>query len=74
MTKKRSAAPPKLGVVFTAKARIQRIDSDTMKWVTLATCSDTPNAIKAAAAKLNVPMTQLWVVGDVTERKMICDL
>lgn len=64
-----------LGTVWTAQARLQRIDGHT--WQTLGTCIDTPNAIIAKAQELvdqGQPMNQLWVVGDVTERQMLVDM
>jgi hypothetical protein len=65
--------PPKLGTVWAAAAKIQVIDASgkTPRWKTLATCSDTPNAIAAAAKKLRAPGRTLWVVGDVTDRQIL---
>ena len=73
-TKRVSRKPAPLGTIWIAGAKIQRINHDTMKWETLATCSDTPNAIQAAATKLvrkGYKATDLWVVGDVTDRKPV---
>lgn len=67
--------PATIGTVWTATARIQRINGT--KWQTIATCMDTPNAIKTAANSLisaGYRMVDLWVVGDVTGRMMIVDL
>lgn len=67
--------PLALGTVWNARARIQRINGT--HWETLATCMDTPNAIKAEAQKLvskGYQMHLLWVLGDATGRKMIQDL
>jgi len=67
--------PPRLGTVWTAKARIQRINGT--KWQTLATCTDTPNAIQTALRGLQRKghaLGTLWVVGDVTDRRMAQDL
>ena len=70
----------KLGNVWAAKAKIQYmgLDGDKMVWKTLATCTDTPNAIRAAAKKLErrglCLMNQMWVIGDATGRKMVNDL
>lgn len=68
-----------LGNVWAAKARIQRITANgvTYRWETLATCSDTPNAVLMAAERLERqgydPGT-LWAIGQASERKMILDL
>jgi len=70
----------KLGNVWAAKAKIQYMgwDGDKRVWKTLATCMDTPNAIIAAAKKLEKRgvclMNQMWVIGDVTCRKMVNDI
>ena len=69
------AKPMKLGTVWAAKARIQRINGS--KWETLAECQDTPNAIRAEAQKLvakGFAFNTLWVVGAATDRKMVGDL
>lgn len=66
----------KLGTVWVAKAKIQRISED-FKWETLAVCVDTPNEIRKETAKLQdkgYKAGDLWVVGDATERKMVSDL
>lgn len=58
--------PPMIGTVWTAAAKIRMIDESTMKWVTLAVCIDTPNAIKAAivAVKKSKPRATIWVHSD----------
>lgn len=60
--------PPALGTVWAAIARIRYIDDtgDTARWVTVATCIDTPNAIRAAlkAARAAHPDKTLWVRSD----------
>lgn len=68
--------PEKLGNVWTARARIQRITKD-YKWETLAVCMDTPNSILAEARKLQsqgYDWNTLWVRGDATPRKMVNEL
>ena len=66
----RRVKPPKLGTVWVAVAHVQYIDEATMKWVTVRTCSDTPNAIANAVEKsrLAYPGKTLWVRSDVSGR------
>lgn len=62
--------PEKIGTVWTATCRIQYIDEQAAKWVTVGTCIDTPNATKAAlesAAKTH-PGKVLWVNSQVNGR------
>lgn len=71
---------PKLGNIWAAQAKIQYMkpQGDRMVWETLATCSDTPNAIRAAANRIQAKgicgMNMLWVSGQATGRKMVSDL
>ncbi len=65
---------PKLGNVWTANAKIQVIADG--KWKTLATCMDTPKAIRSEVIKLVTKgrkLGELWVVGSATDRKMVLD-
>jgi len=57
------AKPPQLGTVFPYGAKIQFIDEERQKWITVAQCLDTPNAIAEALkkAKLEHPDKTLWV-------------
>ncbi len=59
--------PNPLGTVWAAVARIRYIDDATNRWVTVETCIDTPNAIKAALAEAKTvyPGKTLWVKSDV---------
>lgn len=54
-----------LGTIWTSEAQIMFIDFSAKKpqWTVLAKCVDTPNAIKAALAKVQVahPTKTLWV-------------
>lgn len=78
----RTRKPAKLGTVWTPMAKIQRMTIDPkntsrMIWETLDTCRDTPNAIRAAVAKLirkGYTKSTMWVVGQATNRKMVIDL
>lgn len=57
--------PPKLGTIWPVAARIQAIDlaTEPPRWKTLATCLDTPNAVRAALAEQQAahPSATLWV-------------
>lgn len=58
----------KLGTIWTAKAKIRFIkqEYDDMKWVTIAECTDTPNAIEKElkSAKEKYPNETLWVFSE----------
>ena len=57
--------PERLGTVWTARALIRIIDDSTAppRWLTVASCIDTPAAIgnAFAAARRNHPGKTLWV-------------
>jgi hypothetical protein len=48
--------PQPLGTVWTATVKLQYIDMDTTKWVTLATCPDTPRHIYEAVDRIKEEM------------------
>ena len=56
--------PQAIGTVWTARARIRYIDAgNPPKWVTVASCIDTPAAIGKALALADKTHT-LWVHSD----------
>ena len=68
--------PFQLGSIFAANAKIQVILGD--RFVTIGQCMDTPNAIRKEAIRLHeegiANYNQMWVIGTVTDRKMVMDL
>lgn len=71
--RKQNSQPAKLGTVGVGHAHIQVINVNTMRWETLGTCLDTPNAINAEVARIRKdhPHADLWVRNMWGERKPI---
>ena len=69
MTKQK---PAKFGTVFTAIAKIRYIDEVAQRWVTVATCIDTPVAIRKALQKARGDHSgkTLWTFSDLNGSKI----
>jgi hypothetical protein len=75
MPKQKPTTPAPLGTIWIAEAKLQVINTDTMRWETLATCCDTPNAIRQAVRELckdtRYSSRTIWVKPYIGDRYII---